>query len=320
MKHHHLYGQILATDISTLPLLPAKVHSPPAHVCHVVPALPTEPLTLIHTLHDFPGGPLLEVFLPDALLPGTPDRLRVRYGQPDGFKGGEFCLDLANHAITYAAGSVDDGTIAQVFERVVAPLYMLGGMPTLCALHGSAVMDRKRQGWCVVGPSGAGKSTTLGALCDQGARVLSDDLVVLDTQARQILPGSPTMRLWQQAHPLAVDSQPILGTRGKRWFRLSDEAGVSERVSCAGIIFLTPDPSSPGHGKFARLGPCVQTLQALLGQSFDFSAPPTWWQRRRFMAVTTLHRQIPLYTLSYARSPDGQPAHTPGLLERLEAL
>ena len=320
MMHHLLYGQTLATDLPHLPqLLAPAAASTPEHVCHSATGpLPLPHSSPIHRLHDFPGGPLLEVFSCAGPPVDASTSFVVRYAQEGAYKGGHFCLDPGRRVMTYAPDSVDPQTIAQVFERVVAPLYMLGAMPTLCALHGSAIVDASGRGWCLVGPSGVGKSTTLGALCAQGARILSDDMVLVDAEGERILPGAPTVRLWQGEHPLALTSEPVWGSGGKRWFRLRDQAGIALPVPCAGLVFLEREPGAPPEGTFAPLKPTASSLHMLMSQSFDFSHPLSGWKRRRFHLVAKLHRHVPLYTLKFAPSAGGRPAHVDALLQRLE--
>ncbi|OAN77432.1 hypothetical protein A8B78_14070 [Jannaschia sp. EhC01] len=67
----------------------------------------------------------------------------------------------------------------------------------LLVMHGNAV---EVAGACVmcVGPSGVGKSTTAAGLMQRGHRVMSDDVCAING-AGQIVPGIPSIKLWQSA-------------------------------------------------------------------------------------------------------------------------
>lgn len=61
-------------------------------------------------------------------------------------------------------------------------------------LHGSAVRQGENA-LAVVGPSGSGKTTLCAALCRQGARLLTDDLLCVSSDGALVLPGIPYLRL-----------------------------------------------------------------------------------------------------------------------------
>ncbi len=72
-------------------------------------------------------------------------------------------------------------------------------------LHGGAVAFPEGTA-LLLGPSGAGKSTLTGELCNQGGRLLTDDVVTIDLEEDppQVLPGVPLFKLW----PDAVEEAP----------------------------------------------------------------------------------------------------------------
>jgi hypothetical protein len=72
-------------------------------------------------------------------------------------------------------------------------------------LHGGAVAFGDEAA-LLLGPGGAGKSTLTGELCRQGGKILTDDVVVVETrgEACTVMPGVPLLKLW----PDAVEDAP----------------------------------------------------------------------------------------------------------------
>lgn len=84
----------------------------------------------------------------------------------------------------------------------------------LLPLHASCVLF-KDQGMVFAGPSGVGKSTIATLLLNQGARLISDDVAVIDVHADGgpvILPTFPRQKLWR-------DTLDALGLAPGRYLR-----------------------------------------------------------------------------------------------------
>jgi hypothetical protein len=85
---------------------------------------------------------------------------------------------------------------ADLLGRVLAlALSARGALP----LHGAAVTAAGR-GLVLLGPKHAGKSTLAGALVAGGARLVADDMAVVDDgDVPRLRPGAPLLRLWNEA-------------------------------------------------------------------------------------------------------------------------
>lgn len=113
----------------------------------------------------------------DLAPPGGP-RLRIRDGR----------------SITVADS--DGLTLAEVHTFLFGPAFTLlahqRGRPPLHA--GAVELDGRTIG--IAGHSGAGKSTTVHALVQRGARLLSDDQLLVDPATRLAYPAYPSAKLW----------------------------------------------------------------------------------------------------------------------------
>ena len=216
----HAHGQLVRSDA---PLTYRRASEGTRHTLSVwrVPSLALDSaLTLLHCALDHPGGPTLRVFdaSPHALI--CYGGWRVRVGDAAG--------------ITYAPQPEQLQVVAleHLIERVALPLHLLWRGPSHVALHGSAIGWAGRA-WALLGDSGVGKSTSAHAMIAQGARLLTDDLCLIDADAPAMLAGAPTIRLWREALPEALRHAEVTPDGRKRWFRLPDAEGAGEmfRVS-----------------------------------------------------------------------------------------
>jgi hypothetical protein len=95
-------------------------------------------------------------------------------------------------------------------------------------LHAS-VLSYQEHALALLGPKGAGKSTMASALLEQGAKLVADDLAVLDFDGEQIMvnAGYPALRLLPatlKIHSLDVDDwKPVLSVGEKRVVPLPNE-------------------------------------------------------------------------------------------------
>lgn len=113
----------------------------------------------------------------DLTPPGGP-RLRIRGGR----------------SITVA--DADGLSAAEIHTSLFGPAFTIlahqRGRPPLHA--GAVLLDGRTIG--IAGHSGAGKSTTVHALIQRGARLLSDDQLLVDPATRFAYPAYPSAKLW----------------------------------------------------------------------------------------------------------------------------
>lgn len=165
-------------------------------------------------LRELPSGGLRQ----DVLVhPATPDG--VRGDEHDGRQSngssletrvrwtgvGTFLVRNGNEIVVDVAPSVQQPlTRTFLLGPVLAILLRQRG---LLVLHASAIAVG-RQACIFLGGQGWGKSTTAAALCQHGARLLSDDVTAIDTGTSypMVIPGYPQVKLWpDSARALGLD-------------------------------------------------------------------------------------------------------------------
>jgi hypothetical protein len=176
------------------------------------------------------------------------------------------------------------------------------------ALHGGAVAYGGRA-WVVIGASGAGKSSTTRALLERGAKIVSDDMVLLDAVRGLALPGAPTLRLWAPPEAGARESAPIVGLEDKRWYRMEDAMGCLEPQPIGAIVVLTPTPGAPESG---RLEPVtgMAALVAMLAQAFDLERPIRPGRARGWRGRACSPRPRPCGRVTTRAQPTGSRARS----------
>ena len=264
---------------------------------------------LVHEAPDFPGGPVLRIFMDDRA-----DRAFIDYA------GWRASLDPGENALVIGATREDtDVSLPQLLERVVFPIHAWLANPDALALHGSSVRWEGRA-VALMGQSGAGKSSAAAALIELGCDLVADDLSLLDTRTGHALPGAPSLRLWDGAADTsrALRSEPILGLDDKRWY-LMPHTPLGEPVPLRGVLLLRRDPSAPTTGLITPLEG-LAALTAILGQSFDLDRPPTSWSRRRIAAASALCKRVPISTLTFSAHPERRPEHAIAALEWLREV
>jgi hypothetical protein len=198
-------------------------------------------------------------------------------------------------------------------ERVLVPIYRLLSEETILALHGSAVVIDDGA-WAFIGDSGAGKSTTTRELVRRGARLLADDLTLVDVPAREALPGAPVVRLIEDLDGVeeALDARPLFSRESKHWFRLPDERGCEHPIPLAGVVWLDSEATRADFDMTELRG--QEAFQRAMAQCFDLSDPEESWRVRRFKLMARLLRDTSIYRYSYAKSESGEPTHVEPLL------
>lgn len=205
-----------------------------------------DPIVIDFAAHpplDDPGrvvGPftLYSPDLIDLAPPGGP-RLRIRDGR----------------SITVADD--DDLTSAEIHTFLFGPAFtMLAHQRGRPPLHAGAVeLDGRTIG--IAGHSGAGKSTTVHALVQRGARLLSDDQLLVDPATRLAYPAYPSAKLWAaSATQLAIathDDARVKHGFDKFHVDLGDVFLDAPRpLDLLIVLAPTPDLAAPETRRFTR--------------------------------------------------------------------
>jgi hypothetical protein len=176
-------------------------------------------------------------------------------------------------------GEPNDITIQLLLFPVWAALLALRGREPL---HG-AVVERDGCGLALMGPSGHGKTTGSLLLIEQGWRLVTDDLIVLDETGR-VIPGPPFMRLRRDR---AAGREVDLDGAGKYRFRPPQSVAPVE-LSAAVVLNAKDNQVRQLSG--------TEGVEALLTTAFNvFPAHPKHSQNWLKTALT-LARKIPIYS------------------------
>lgn len=292
----------------------------PTELCRdeAPPAAPPPGGHLLHDVQDFEHGPHLRLWRQCAGFRVDYDRWSLRW------RAQSSTLYYSQEADFQHEGSqYDHFRFALAMERVFLPLYLLLESEDMLGLHGSAVTWQGRA-YLFIGRSGAGKSTTAYELMRRGARLLTDDLTLVEPGRMEILGAAPAVRLWRQAGalPEALEDRGIWPhEQSKRWFRMPDSQAAPQRAPLGAIIWL--DPDGPHHAGVPQTQSSSlagrDALVELLRQTFDLSHPEHDWMRARFRAASQLVHACPMYRFSYQKSPDGEPRHVDALFRAIRA-
>lgn len=124
-------------------------------------------------------------------------------------------------------------------------------------LHG-AVVEIGQKGFAIVGPSGAGKSTLAAALVQRGARIVTDDLILVE--AGNVVRGYTRIGLLPDAAAaLNFGEDARAGLRlGDDKVQIKASSDVADTVPLAAIIALDPfDPEQTEPSLIRQLIPAA---------------------------------------------------------------
>ncbi len=186
-------------------------------------------------------------------------------------------------------------------------------------LHGAAVVTP--YGACAfVGPTGSGKSTLAASFLASGYPVLTDDCVVLDTCADNlvVVPAYPGLRLWDDAITALFGTTgaclPVAHYTPKQRFRAAvfGTPVCASTISLAGIYVIAASSTEPTTTATSTLErPLLskrEALMALLSLAFKLDIEDQAMLTREFDFLHHLVTQVPVRRLtipdSYRALPD----------------
>jgi hypothetical protein len=173
-------------------------------------------------------------------------------------------------------------------------------------LHASAVLV-DGSALAFVGQSGRGKSTVAALMCVDGAELVTDDVLRVDTGSPvTCVGGAPELRLREKAAPI-VDDDPDASTRTTADDRLAFAPTVAppESLPLAGIVVPAPSRTATAV-ETERLDP-GSALVALL----SFPRVHGWQCRevlqREFGVLSQLANDVPVHTATIPWGPPFDP-------------
>lgn len=230
------------------------------------------------------------------------ERIRLR------FHGcGEFVLD---HALDQVMCRPDPEGSAELLPvllagTVTAFLLLLRGRTVL---HASAVAG-DAGALAFVGQSGRGKTTMAALLCAAGAKLVADDLLVVDEGPPvRCLGGSVELRLREAARPLAEAFPASAGRRETEDARLGLRAAAIETRALPLAAIVIPSPSRTAtRVDIERVGPADAVFWLL---SFPRVTGMTRADlvQRQFEALTQIATEVPVYRAEIPWGPPFAPA------------
>lgn len=187
------------------------------------------------------------------------------------------------------------------------------------SLHGSAVTIGDA-GLAFLAPKFFGKSTLAQALVTSGAKLASDDVVLIHPEdPPTMFPGVPSVRLWSDSLArLALNGLPEEATTMRKSAAEppTEEQVVKEAVPLAAIYLLRPSlPGAAAPGTSRTRLPPVQATVALLAEA---KLGPLLGGAEAVVLLdraAALVRSVPVYTLEITRGWD----HLPRVVEQLLA-
>lgn len=264
-------------------------------------AVPEPRGELIHTLADWPGGPTLRVWREGAM------QHTLDYG---GWRA-----RLDHETILYTGADLRLGW-PLVVERIILPWWVMTAREGVLALHGAALALGERA-VIVLGASGVGKSSTVAEALRLGARLLADDMVLVDVARGRVLPGPPTLRLWRAPEVPTTTSANIPGMEEKRWYRMRDADGQTTPAPIGALVILERAPDAPTCGAWGTPRGPVDALAQALRHTLEVTHPSA---ARTAQRVTLTHKLTARHTprlWRFSPSASKSPAHVAALLDTL---
>lgn len=167
-------------------------------------------------------------------------------------------------------------------------------------LHGSAI-EINGKAYAIVGDSGAGKSTTAAAFLRQGYRFISDDVIPVSLNDRNVpivCAAYPQQKLWQESiNEFGMDSKlyrPIF-EREKKYAIPVSEQFVDNPLPLAGIIELVKkEDEKLGIYQIHKL----ERLQTIFNHTYrNFFILPAGLLQWHFHTSTTICEAVKLFRI-----------------------
>jgi hypothetical protein len=312
-RHYRMFQMSVASDIR----LPVAERPTPVDV--------TPDVVIVHagTASDAPAPEGPSTYEVPCYCPqhaGQPVT-RVHSGPTQSWvwadKAGVCVIPLDGRRIDVYVDLDDDSEsrLAHMLTGTVSHLMAYHRLGVPC-LHGSAVVVDSGA-VAFIGPKGQGKSTMAAGFLNQGATLLTDDVLPLQTLGTDIygLPGLPLMKLWDESveHALELDAMlpTLIPNFDKKAVDLHQRYDVaSEPVPMTALYVLQrydPDVLNRQDVTIQRLRP-HEGLMMILSQTPLRKYLPTGEFAPFLPLLSQLVRQAPVRILRYPNGYQHQPA------------
>jgi hypothetical protein len=197
-------------------------------------------------------------------------------------------------------------------EREALEMYLLGPVLSFALvkqgkepLHASVVeLNGRAVGF--LGPSGQGKSTLAASLIRAGARLVTDDLLLVRSRGIALCasPGPQRVKLFPEAADAcdlsSRSSVAMNPATPKLIFELESIERTVEPVPLA-ALFVLGETARPGEPPHARRLPKQEAFIALVSAAFNGRVTGADRFERQFKAAESLSTRLPVWQLTYER-------------------
>ena len=240
-----------------------------------------------------------------------PDNKTYRITYPEGI-----VFEISDQGLQIAVHMPPRSNIHDMATYLQGPvLGFVLRLQGITCLHAS-VVTVDGYAFAFVGQSGLGKSTLASSLSQRGARVLSDDILALESIGGKIvaLPGYPRLRLWPESAEFLLGDKEALPKMAPRWDKryldlMEPECRFESNPKPLAAIFLLNPKSECGAPAFRRTND-VNGFLNLLGNVYPSAhlyPPDRQSQADVFRAVRNVYELITVVELDYLHGFDQLP-------------
>jgi hypothetical protein len=208
-------------------------------------------------------------------------------------------------------------------QRHVVESYLLGPVLSywlerqkIPVLHASAIALDGRTAAAFIASSGTGKSCMAAALIQNGAALLTDDLVPLEARGESFLarPGFPQMRMWPDEASAFLDRWEHLPRVSpkvdKRWVPIGPDGfgsfhDTSLPLGC--LYLLERQPGGEASIEICEMSPRDALIELLRHSFTPLLVEAAGLQPARFDLLSRLVLQVPVKRLRYPSGFDRLP-------------
>jgi len=223
--------------------------------------------------------------------------------------------DLADFLLDFRHCNIQCHLLADIPPETVRHLFLDHVIPRFLAhqgnlvLHASAVVLPNGAGLAFLGKSGWGKSTIASSFYRRGAKLISDDGLLLEEKAGLLIgfPAYSGSRLWQDSADSVFSDQPDL-TRVSHYSAKKRLILSGDPLSFSGVelhaIFLLNDPSEKKLSRNISIERIVgaDAIMAIIGRAFLLDVEDMVPVAKQFSSASRIASTYPaVYSLRYPR-------------------
>lgn len=232
---------------------------------------------------------------------------------PDGSQYRRW-TNLFEFLVTPDARRIEARTLAPVQDEALLAYLLVDALSFSMVrlgwepLHATAVATRRGVA-AFLGNSGVGKSTLAAAFIRTGARLVTDDMLILAWDSGWLAqPGPPRIKLYREmARQILGTSDrgiPMNAVTDKLIIPLDAAQTMNTRGRVAGLYILSDERDSVTEEPALHHLPPAQAFRAVLAHTAAHYPSEPDRLRRQLDFTTRLVSDVPVKTLSYARDTD----------------